>query len=895
MHKWREIVCQRLSESGIDLPGDSSLVEELAHHLEDRFIEQQNRGASDERAFEMALKELENYDDLVSDLSRNHRPALRAPLLGEEGKRSARSTPLAVILHDMRHAVRVLRMHPWISLVAIVTLALGIGVNGVIFSATYGLLLRPLPYGNIDRLVVLGSEDHINQREIQTSFPDFLDWKTRTRTLERLAAVLGAPFNIGEGGRTERFEGSLVSADFFPSLGIQAEAGRTFSAEDHTRGSDPVVVISHALWRWLFGLSPDAVGRSILLDGRSFTIVGVMPETFQYPRRQALWVPLEPLAQRQTLVDRSIRNATAVGVMRRGTTVDQVRNEFREISVALETEFPATNQGIAATVTSLNEVLVGRYRTRLLILQWAVGLVLLIACANVANLLLAQTASRQREFGIRVAIGASRSRLIAQLLTESLVLSFMAAFAGLICAWWTVLYLQYRLADSLSRLGFAGIHINVPVMAAMAVAAALTTVLVGLTPALASSQPSLDRLLRAGGGSGSSLRQRRMQSFLVISEIALATMLLVASGLMVRSFMNLTSADPGLRVDNILTMRVALSPVDYPTAERTMAFFKAVEQGVRGMAGVESFAAVGYLPFIGYNPGTDFRIQGQPPSDRPFRADIQPMTPDYFKVVQMAMLRGRPLLEADWKPQAEVAVINQAFSRRFFGEADPLGATLVLPDSARADQRVTIVGIVNDVHQFGMFSDPRPEIYIPVTRRIMYLAIRTTGRPGLMANAVRHVLEQIDPNQPVFAISSFAGVMSRSYAAPQALGLLLSGLGSVALAMVAIAIYGMISYSVTQRSHEIGVRIALGATRNQVVRLVLRSGMRMAVWGVVVGALGAAGLSRGLRRYVYGVTSVDPVTYVGVALLMCALGLAACYFPARCAARVDPIATLREE
>jgi putative ABC transport system permease protein len=429
----------------------------------------------------------------------------------------------------------------------------------------------------------------------------------------------------------------------------------------------------------------------------------------------------------------------------------------------------------------------------------------------------------------------------------------------------------------------------------MALVTVLSAVVVGLTPAVTSSKPDLDRLLREGGHGGSTRKQRRMQSALVVSEISLAVMLLIASGLMIRTFRNLTNADPGLRTANILTMRVPLSETKYSEPSRSMAFYKELDRRVRALPGVESFAAVGYLPFIGYNGGIDFRIAGQSLQDRPSRSDIQPMTPDYFKIVGMSIGRGRSFLEDDWKVQPEVAIVNGMFARRFLGNRDPLGMILRLESAAGPAEPVSIVGVVNDVHQFGMYTDPRPEIYIPVTRRMMYLTVLTAGNPSAMASAVRQQVEQIDPEQTVINVRSFESVMSTSYASRRVLGILLSGLGAIALAMVTIAIYGIITYSVSQRSHEIGVRIALGANRRRVLGLIIHTGMRLTLIGILCGMLGAVALSRLLTRSLYGVTSTDPVTYFTMAAIVAIIGLIASYLPARRATRVDPIITLRAE
>lgn len=807
-------------------------------------------------------------------------------------------------MQDLRYGVRMLAKHPWISLVAVITLALGMGVNAVIFSGVYSILLRPLPYADSDRLVVVGDSDPSNPSAgTEVSYPQFSEWKSRSRSFDGLAAAMGWNPTLKTGAATEQIKGSLVSSDFFQIFGMELLAGRALSAGEDQSAASPSVVIGESLWTRQFARSPAIIGRAVLLDDLAVTIVGIVSETSQYPPNQDVWASLSAAAPPNVLSDSFRRNVAVVGKLAATTDAGKAQAELRSIEAASSAgERRASDAGLTVTVTPFVESLIGKYKTGLLILQWAVAFVLLIACANLTNLLLAQTASRQKEFVIRIAIGATRRRLIVQLLTESFILSLLGAAAGLIAAQWTLRSLETAFAERLARGGVLhGIAVDFRVLIFMGTVTMLTAIIVGLTPALAASKPDLDRFLRSGsrGGSGSP-RHRRIQSVLVVSEIALAMMLLVSAGLMIRTFNNLITADLGFRTDNVLTMRVSLPEAGYPDAASVNRFFTDVEQRVRALPGVESFAAVNYLPLIGYNPGVAFRLGGQPATEEAGRADIQPITPGYFEVLRIPLQRGRLLDVTDMTAASGVVVINDSFAKKFLRASDPIGATLQLGDITDRMQSVRVVGVVRDIHQWGILFEPRPEIYIPTTaglrfRRTPYFVIGTTNPPRGLANAVRKEIEAIDSNQAVSSLQPLASVLYYSVERRRFLGLMLSFLGAVAMAMVSIAIYGVIAYSVIERRHEIGVRVALGAARTRVLRMVLRGGMHLALLGIVFGSVGAAVIMRLIHGYLYGVGSADPMTYIAVGALISVIAFAACYFPTRKATRVDPIIALRCE
>jgi putative ABC transport system permease protein len=804
------------------------------------------------------------------------------------------------ILQDLRYGVRMLVKHPWISLVAVVTLALGMGVNAVIFSSVYSVLLRPLPYRQPEKIVIAGSNDPANPSAgNEISFAEFSKWKERSHSFEALAAVIGWMPRFVKTGEARQLRGSLVTADYFPLFDARVVAGRTLTATDQETGGIPAVVIAESLWTEVFSREPGIVGRPLVLDEKTFTVVGVVDEGSVYPPNQQVWASLEAVAQAETLRNPARRTISAIGRLVSGTTAANAQGELRAIAAATASERAGNDAGLTVSVTPILEALIGKYRLGLLVLQWAVAFVLLIACTNLTNLLLAQTASRQNEFGIRLALGASRGRLILQLLSESFVLTLLGAAAGLIAAQATLQYLQSALSDRLGKNGpFGGITIDLPVAAFMALVAILTALVVGLTPALTASRPDLDRLLRAGcRGSGGAPKQRRIQGMLVVSEIALAMMLLVSAGLMIRTFNNVVSADPGFRTQNVLAVRLALPESRYADAARIQELVLRAEPRILALPGVESFAAMGYLPLIGYNPGMPFRLDGQDSTPTLFRADIQPMTPDYFKVLRIPLQRGQLFAAADVREAPEVAIVNSAFVRRFLPARDPLGAILRLGEKLETARPVRIVGVVSDIHQWGMLYAPRPEIYLPSTccRRTMYFVAGTTVDPASVASAVRQQIEAVESNPIVYSVEPLSSILYYSVERRRILGLMLSTLGLLAMTMVSVAIYGVTAYSVVERWHELGVRVALGAPRTTVVRMVLGNAMRLALMGVGIGALGAAGIMRLIRSYLYGVSTIDPLTYLVVGGGIGLITLAASYFPARRATHADPIIALRCE
>ena len=805
---------------------------------------------------------------------------------------------LESLWQDCRYGARMLWKNAGFTAVAALVLALGIGANTSLFSVVNAVLLRPLPFPDAERIVWF---DGINQaRGITTSNlspPDYKDWEQQAGAFERTAAYVTGSANLSaEGGEPERVQRVSVTAGFFPVLGVGPALGRALSPEDEAPGAEDVVVISHALWRGRFGADPNVSGRRINVNGKPHTVVGVMPPSFDYPRQSQMWTPFKP---ERSAERRDNRFVFVLARLRPGATVEEAQAQIDTISGRLGQQYPETNAGWSARLTRLHERTVRDVRASLLLLLGAVGFVLLIACANVANLLLARAAARRREIALRTALGAGRLRVVRQLLTESLMLAALGGAAGLALSLFLTRLLVAISPANLPRLNDVGMDWRVLGFTVGLVC--VVGLLFGLAPALQASRADLSESLKEGSrGSSEGRGRNRVRSALVVSEVALSLLLLVGAGLLVRSFLLLGDVNPGFDPANVLTMRLSLPSATYPEPGRRVEFFRELTRRVEALPGVEAAGAAISLPLGGttLSVGRGFVREGNPlAAEHAFDAGYVVVTPGYLRAMRIPLKSGREFTDRDAADAPPVAVINESLARRMFPGEDPVGKRL----TAWRDEKFAreVVGVAADVKMGQMESEDAPQVYVPLAQNATWgslsLAVRTTVEPESLAGAVRGAVLALDKNQPVYDVRTMDDVRSASVAGRRMVVILFGVFAVLALLLAAIGIYGVLSYAVAQRTHEIGIRVALGARRMDVLRLVVGQGMRLVMLGVGLGVAGAFAVTRLLESLLFGVSATDPATFAGVAAILSAVALLACYIPARRATRVDPMVALRYE
>ena len=814
---------------------------------------------------------------------------------------------------DFRFGLRALLKSPGFTLVAVAALALGVGANTAIFSVVNAVLLRALPYGNSERLVTLYTwREGAPEPRGPLSFPDLLDYAAQAKSIEYLAAYqgVGTVMSTGAGDEPERVRGTEVMADLFPALGVRPALGRVFTREEDVEGGPPVIVMSDGLWRRRFGADPSIVGREVRmgLAGRPFTVLGVMPPGFKFPpaTTEAIdyYIPFVTQNMRNgadAMKDRDSVFIDTVAKLRDGATVEQARAEVATIAARLEAQYPESNTKRHARVASLHEELVGEVRPALLILLAAVGLVLLIACANVANLLLARAAARTREMALRTALGASRWRVVRQLLTESLMLSLAGGAAGLLLAVWGVDAIVKLSPGSVPRLADTTIDARV-FLFALGVSA-LTGLLFGLAPALQASKTDLAGSLKEGGRSGTAGAARnRTRAVLVVSEVALSLVLLAGAGLLLKSFRALVLTDPGYSPERVLAVTVALDTRKFADGESRAGYFREAVSRIEGLPGVESAGLTRLLPLGRSDIWESFNIAGRPrfaPGSRN-SARSYTVSPGYFRSLAVPVRRGRAFAPSDAKNSTPVIIINEAFARRYFEGQEPVGQHLTFEDENNKPlPEREIVGVVGNV-RFGSLNDEEvPEYYIPFEQTpsgVAEVVVRAKGEDAAaLAPAVRAALKGVDPNLLIWETRTMDELVGRSVA-PQRFNVVLLGLfAALAVLLAAVGLYGVMSYTVTQRTHEIGIRMALGAQGRDVLRMVIRQGMLLTLLGLAVGLAGALMLTRLMTKLLYGVSATDPVVFAAVSLLLAAVALFSCLVPALRATRVDPMVALRYE
>ncbi len=804
---------------------------------------------------------------------------------------------LEILWQDLRYGVKILWKNPGFTSVAVLTLALGIGANSTIFSFVNGILLRPLPYERPERLVLLN--ETVPRRGITSmgvSFPNFLDWREQNNVFEDIAAYDDRSFTLAGTGEPEQATGGIISSGLFEILGVAPILGRTFRPEEDRPNNDTVVILSHGLWQRRFGSNPAIIGQSITINNRPRTVVGVMPPGFKFPDVADLWVPM---ALDTTMWTRNDHGLSAIARLKDGVTLEQARSEMVAVARHIEEQNPVTNEGLSLDVLNLRQALVGDYRQALLILLGVVGFVLLIACANVANLLLARTSARQKEMAIRAALGASRWRVIRQLITESLLLGVMGGGLGLVLAVWG---LDLLLAAVPIEFPFwMKFNLDGRVLGFTTAVSLLTGIIFGVAPALQASKVDLNETLKEGGRSGTTdAGRRRLRSLLVVAEVALSLVLLVGAGLMMRSLLRLQQVNPGLNPKNVLTMTVSLPQAKYHEPEKQSAFFHQLLERVRALPGVEAAGAVSNLPLSGSNWGRSLTVEGRPVlsvGQAPFINHCV-ITPNYFRAMGIPLLMGRDFTEADAKDALKVTIVDERLAREYWPNDSPLGKRIRFGPPEDNEPWHTIVGVVGEVRHARLDLVARESIYVPylqIPQRGMALTVRTATNPLSLAAAVRNQVRELDHDQPVANVMPMTEVVSKSVWQPRLYTILFGVFAAVALILAAVGIYGVLSYAVTQRTHEIGIRIALGAQTRDVLILVLGHGLLLALTGVVIGLGAACALTRLMAGLLYGVSATDVVTYAGISGLLTGVALLACYIPARRATRVDPVIALRYE
>jgi putative ABC transport system permease protein len=806
------------------------------------------------------------------------------------------------LLQDVRYAVRMLMKKPGFTAIAIITLALGVGANTAIFSVVNAVLLEPLPYGEPDRLVWVSHEDTFTPA-------DFLDYRDQNQTFEQIAAFIGWGVNLTGKTEPERVSGALVSPGFFSVLGVPAFIGQTFSPEQEQSASARFAVLSYGLWERRFGSDASIVGSAITLNGESFTVVGVMPRDFRHPRGEAeVWglarqvIPELPFRSPNLSQNRNLHYLHVIGRLKPQVSIGEAQAEMETITLRLEQKYPDTNIGAHVQLATMQEHVVGDVKLPLMILLGAVGFVLAVACANVANLMLVRASGRQREIAIRTALGARRLRIVRQLLTESLLMALLGGGLGLLLALWGTDLLLAVSPGALPRL--RDISLDGRVLGFTLLTTLITGAIFGLAPALQASKPDLNESLKEGSrGTGSSARGARIRNVLVIIETALSLVLLVGAGLLINSFLRLESTDPGFKAEGALMMRLSLSGDRYAEGKSQAAFYKQLLERVETLPGVESAGAIEVAPIFSrgafYGFITPEQPQPTPEQRRELSSGFHSVSPNYFNAMGTPFFAGRDFNEADTAESAQVVIINQAMAERFWPGESPLGKRISY--GSNADNQPTwveIVGIVGDVRHVGLDTEATPEAYVPYTQapyRYMSVMIRTATDPAGLVAAVRSQVQAIDPQQPVYDFKTMEEVIGDSLAKRRMNMLLIAIFAGVALVLAAVGIYGVMSYSVTERTREIGIRVALGARMSDVLRLVVRQGMTLALIGIAAGLVAALLLTRLIESLLYKVSATDLLTYAVITLLLAAVALVACYIPARRATKVDPMIALRYE
>ncbi len=803
---------------------------------------------------------------------------------------------------DVRYALRMLVKNPAFTAVAVIALALGIGANTAIFSVVNAVLLRPLPFKNPGQLVMVWENAaHLGFPKDTPSPANFLDWQKQAQSFAGMAATAERSFNLTGLGEPERLEGRRVSANLFDLLGVRVLVGRTFVTDDDRPGTH-VVLLSYSLWQRRFGSDPSVIGQALSLNGESYTVVGVMPRLVQLPgyssRNDQLWVPIA--FSQEEASQRGNHFLEVIARLKPGITLKQAQAEMETIAARLAGAYPVYNMRRGAVVVPLHEQVVGDIKPALLVLLGSVGFVLLIACANVANLLLARAAVRQKEIALRLAIGASRARLTRQFLTESVLLAIFGAGFGLLLAFAGIRILRTFIPSTISQV--QTINIDGTVLIFTVLVAVLTGIAFGLAPAIHGSHLNLNDTLKEGSrDSTGGIKGHRARALLVIGEVAISFVLLIAAGLLINSFLHLRKLDLGFRPDHLLTMKVDLSEVKYPDRERRAAFFDEVIRRVRTLPGVQSAAVAGNLPLTYNGDSMTISVEGlpDPPPDQQPDVIYRVIGPAYFRTMGIPIVRGRDFTDEDKADSKDVVIISEKTAQHFWPGQDPIGKRLK-PGSSRSNGPWReVIGIVKDVHQNDLIAAPKMEMYLDYRQLKSIpanaLVVRTSIEPMSIARSVRNTIWSVDKDQSVADIDTMEHIVAQAVARQRFSMLLLGFFATIALLLASIGIYGVISYSVAQRTREIGIRIALGARRADVLKMTIKEALKLVGMGMMIGLVVALLLTRVIATLLYGISASDPSTFVAISLVLLVVAIVASYVPALRATKVDPVVALRAQ
>ncbi len=803
------------------------------------------------------------------------------------------------LLSDIRYAIRGILKRPGFTAIAVITLALGIGANSAIFSTVHALLINPLPFPEQDRVVAIWDKNpsHGVERN-EVAMANYLDWKAQNQSFEHLALERWWSTNLTAGDTPERVQGFLVTANFLDVLGVKPVKGRNFAEEENQPGKDRVAIITDSLWQRRFGSDPNIVNKTITTNGIVRTVIGVLPAEFNYPKGAEVYAPI-PLTP-ELIKSRQNHSYYVIGRLKPGVSLKGAQADMDNVTARLAAQYPETNVGLGAVVYPIVEDTVRMYSTALWVMMGAVGFVLLIACANVANLMLARATGRQKEIALRAALGANRWRIVRQLLVESLIIALIGGAAGVLVGFWGVDLLKASNPGEAAKYapGWKHLGINFPVLAFTFGISLLSGLLFGLAPAWQASKPDLNDALKEGGRHSSS-GSRRLRNLLVISEVALSLVLLIGAGLLFRSFLALLKTDPGFNPDNVLTMNLNLPFAKYKEENQRAAFYSDLVQRVKTLPGVQSAAVVNYLPLGGSNSSDAFLVEGQPEpaAGQENNGRYRVCTPDYFQTMGIAVLKGRAFNDQDRAGAKPVIIVNETLARRYWPNGEALGKRVRFYGPLDKAPWMEVVGIVKDVkHDLNL--PVTPDYYLPHAQdswNSMVLVARTTVDPGSMSGPIRQQVLAIDKDQPVFGVYTMREVRAISVTLYTFGFATMAIFAVVALVLASIGIYGVMAFAVTQRTQEIGIRMALGARAADVLKLVVANGMSLAVIGVIAGLVGAFGITRLMGSLLFNVSPTDLVTFALVTTGLLLVALVACYIPARRATKVDPLTALRYE
>jgi putative ABC transport system permease protein len=803
------------------------------------------------------------------------------------------------LMRDIRYGFRTLVKRPAFTLIAIITLAIGIGANSAIFSVVNALLVKPLPFPDLDRIVAVW--DKVPSRGVErneVTVADYLDWRAQNKSFEHLGIYRWWSTNLTGAGTPERVQGFLVTPNFLDIVGVKPMMGRGFRAEEDQPGKDAVALLTYGLWQRRFGADPNIIDKTIATNGVARTVIGVLPRGFNFPKGSEIYAPLAMTPQ--LMSNRDNHSYLGIGRLKPGVPLKAAQAEMDTIAGQLEKQYPASNTGRGVVIYPLLEDTVRMYATATWVLMSAVGFVLLIGCANVANLMLARAAGRQREIALRAALGASRLRIIRQLLTESVMLALAGGTLGILIAYWTIDLIRIANPGEASKFaaGWDQISVNPPVLGFALIVSIFCGVLFGLAPALQLSKPDLNHALKEGGRQTTS-GSHRLRGLLVISEVALSLMLLVTAGLLIRSFLQLLKTDPGFNPDSLLTMNLVLPAAKYKDGPQRAAFYSELVRRVDVLPGVESAAVVSHIPLGGSNSSNSFLIEDrpEPPHGHEFEGRYRVCTPDYFRTMGIAVMKGRAFTDQDKAGAPPVIIVNETLARKYWPNQDPIGKRIRFYGPVERNPWMQIVGVVKDVRH-DLSIPITPDYYLPHAQdswNSMVLVAKTKVDPTTLAAPIREQVWSIDKDQPVFDVRTMHEVRAISVALYSFSSISLSVFAGIALLLAAIGIYGVMAYAVTQRTHEIGIRMALGASGRDVLQLVVKHGMALALIGIGLGLGGAWAVTRFMSSLLVGVSATDALTLSSVSFCLLLVALFACYVPARRATKVDPLVALRYE